>query len=136
MSEAPAGIPDRPFVFVTGPYSAPTEEDVARNIQRAVDVGRIVFERGYFPVVPHVLVRPYYNAADRRGPFAYEALMQYTLALVRKCEILLIYDHSPGADREWRLAEALGKPVYFDVDELPQRQGPEGHARASCTARD
>ena len=42
-----AGESIRLFVFVTGPYSAPTPEGEARNIQRAIDVGRAVFENGY-----------------------------------------------------------------------------------------
>jgi len=110
----------RPFVFVTGPYSAPTEEEVERNIQRAINVGRIVFQKGYYPIVPHLLVREYYDLGDNSGIFGYEPLMQYTLAIVPKCDMLLIYEHSPGADREWELAESLGKAIYFDVDQLPE----------------
>lgn len=109
----------RPFVFVTGPYSAPTGEEVERNIQRAIDIGRILFQKGYYPIVPHLLVREYYNPEDS-GIFGYESLMQYTLSIVPKCDILLIYDHSPGADREWKFAEKLGKTIYFDVNQLPE----------------
>ena len=110
----------RPFVFVTGPYSAPTEAEVKHNIQRAIDIGRIVFQKGYYPIVPHLLVRDYYDPEDDSGIFGYEALMQYTLAVVPKCDILLIYDHSPGADREWKLAQSLGKAIYFYVEQLPE----------------
>ena len=121
--EPHASVQGRPFVFVTGPYSAPTEEGVKQNIQHAVETSRIVFGKGYYPIVPHLLVRPYYDPADGTGEFGYEPLMQYTLALVPRCDILLLYGHSPGADREWRLAESLGKPVYFDVSDLPDLTG-------------
>jgi hypothetical protein len=119
MEQSQDGLQRRPVVFVTGPYSAPTEDGVRQNIQRAVDTGRIVFSKGYYPVVPHLLVRPYYDPTDDSGDFGYEPLMKYTLALVPRCDMLLLYGHSPGADREWRLAESLGKPVYFDVRDLP-----------------
>jgi len=69
------------------------------------------------------LVREYWDPEDTSGLFGYEPLMQYTLALVDRCDILLLYAHSPGADREWKRAEALGKPVHFDVDQLPALQG-------------
>ncbi len=112
----------REIVFVTGPYSAPTPEGVEANIARAVEVGKAVFEKGYFALVPHLLVRDFYRPEDGGGPFSYEELMQFTLAVVPRCDALLLCGHSPGADREWRLAEQLGKPVYFDVSELPDRR--------------
>ena len=109
----------RPLVFVTGPYSAPTAEGVVENIERALDIGRALFRKGYFPLVPHVLVREYYTPEDDSELFGYEPLMQYTLALLSRCDILLRYDSSPGADRECARAQELGIPVYFDIEELP-----------------
>jgi hypothetical protein len=106
------------FVFVTGPYSAGTEAEQKANIQRTINIGRTVFEKGYYPIVPHLLVREYYVPGDP-GLFGYEPLMRFTLSLVAKCDILLLYEHSPGADRERKLAEQLGKPIYFSVDDLP-----------------
>ena len=107
----------RQSVFVTGPYSAETEEEERANIQKAIDIGRVVFQKGYYPIVPHLLVREYYIHGDT-GLFGYESLMQFTLSIVPKCDILLVYDHSPGADREWKLAQSIGKPVYYDVEDL------------------
>lgn len=114
--------PKRPLVFISGPYSAPTYEEVERNIQKAIEIGRIVFQKGYYPIVPHLLVREYYNPEDSEGLFGYESLMKYTFAIIPKCDILLIYDHSPGADREWRFAESLGKKIYSDVEQLPEHE--------------
>ena len=110
MKKLPTKKNERPFVFVTGPYSAPTKEEVNRNIQKAINIGHILFEKGYYPIVPHVLVKEYYNPGDVTGIFGYESLMQYTLSIVAKCDILLLIDHSPGADREWKFAESLGMP--------------------------
>ena len=112
--------PQRSFVFVTGPYSAPTSEEVECNIQKATEIGRKVFQRGYYPIVPHLLIREYYKPEDSEGLFGYESLMQYTFAIISKCDILLIYEHSPGADREWKYAESLGKKIYFNVEQMPE----------------
>lgn len=119
MGKLSTDIQKRPIVFVAGPYSAPTEEEVKRNIKNAINIGRILFEKGYYPIVPHVLVREYYNPEDKHGIFGYEPMMHYTQSIISKCDILLFIDHSPGADRELKFAEDLGKPIYFDVNRLP-----------------
>ena len=111
----------RPLVFVTGPYSAPTEDEIESNIQDAIDSGRVLFEKGYYPIIPHILVREYYNPDDRNGLFGYESLMSYTLSIVKRCDILLIIGNSPGADREKELAESLGIPIYFKLTQIPDR---------------
>jgi hypothetical protein len=110
----------RPLVFVTGPYSAGTPEQVAANIERALDVGRALFRKGYFPIVPHVLVREYYTPEEHPEFFGYEPLMRYTLAILSRCDIVLCYGSSPGADRECVRAQGLGIPVYFDIEKLPE----------------
>ena len=119
MGKLSTDIQKRPIVFVAGPYSAPTEEEVKRNIKNAINIGRILFEKGYYPIVPHVLVREYYNPEDKHGIFGYEPMMHYTQSIISKCDILLFIDHSPGVDRELKFAEDLGKPIYFDVNHLP-----------------
>ena len=119
MSSPADGKCNKPLVFVTGPYSAPTTAGIGANIRRAIDIGRRLFQKGYYPIVPHLLVREYYEYGSKSPIFGYEPLMEYTMAIVQKCDILLLYESSPGADRERRLAESLGIPVYFDVDELP-----------------
>jgi hypothetical protein len=110
---------NNPVVFVTGPYSAPTRAGVEANIRKAVEIGRKLFQKGYYPIVPHLLVKEYYEPERNSATFGYEPLMKYTIAIAQKCDILLRYESSPGADRERRLAESLGIPVYLDVDDLP-----------------
>jgi hypothetical protein len=119
MNSSIGDSPDTPLVFVTGPYSAPTETGIQANIRKAIEIGRVLFEKGYYPIVPHVLVKEYYKPEAESAIFGYEPLLKYTMAIARKCDILLLYESSPGADRERRLAESLGIPVYFDVDDLP-----------------
>ena len=109
----------RPLVFIAGPYSAPTEDEVGRNVQRAIDFGRVLFEKGYYPIIPHLLVREYYNPEEREGLFGYESLMGYTLSIVERCDMLMVIGRSPGADREKELAERLGIPIYIGSEEMP-----------------
>ena len=84
------------LVFVTGPYSASTPEQVTRNIERAIDIGRALFLKGYYPIIPHILVREYYTPKEDSELFGYEPLMQYTLAILARCDMVLCYDSSPA----------------------------------------
>jgi hypothetical protein len=119
MSSSTDDIRNKPFVFVTGPYSAPTKAGIEANIRKSIEIGRRLFQKGYYPIVPHLLVKEYYQSETNSAIFGYEPLMKYTMAIAQKCDVLLLYESSPGADRERRLAESLGIPVYFDVDDLP-----------------
>lgn len=109
----------RPIVFVSGPFSAATRQGQDENIRKAAEAGRLLLERGCHPIVPHLLVREYYRPEDEGGPFGYEALMEYALGLLARCDAILFLGSSSGADRELALAKKLGKPVYYDIRELP-----------------
>ena len=96
-------------VFIAGPY---TNGDVALNVQTAIMAASKVFDAGHHPFLPHlfhfwhlVLPRPYedWTALDL-------AWLQFCDALVR------LPGPSNGADQEVICAEALGIPVYYDVD--------------------
>lgn len=45
--------------------------------------------------------------------------MAISLALVDKCDVILILGESAGANRERDLISSKGLPVYRDVDEIP-----------------
>jgi hypothetical protein len=46
-------------------------------------------------------------------------MMAISLALVDKCEAILVIGDSPGVDRERDLIESRGLPVYWDVNDVP-----------------
>ena len=45
--------------------------------------------------------------------------MAISLALMDKCDALLIIGESPGVNRERELVESKGLPVYYDLSEIP-----------------
>ena len=49
---------------------------------------------------------------------SYEAIMAISLALMDKCDALLIIGESPGVNRERGLVESKGLPVYYDLSEI------------------
>lgn len=49
----------------------------------------------------------------------YEAVMRMSLALIEKCDALLMTGESPGANRERDLMLSLGRPVYYNIEDVP-----------------
>lgn len=54
------------------------------------------------------------NVAD-----TYKAAMDISLAVIDRCEALLLIAESPGANRERDLVQAKGLPVYYHIDDVP-----------------
>lgn len=115
-------MPRRTRIYVAAPLS---KGDRLANVQRAVDAGRELIQRGYAPLIPHLS-----NAMDPDDSLGYEAWLEIALAWVIQADaVLRLPGESAGADREVSLATAIGIPVYFGLDDLrcsPPSQGHEG----------
>ena len=108
------------LVFISGPYSAPDAAGIWANIARATAVGVDVIEAGHFPVIPHVLSQGVHEAHNQRTgvELTWEWWMTYCESVLAKCDAVLCYGESPGANREVAHAGTLGIPVVTEVDDL------------------
>lgn len=103
------------YIYVSGPYTAPTQELRDRNVHTADIVGRQLLAKGHWPFVPHKQTHcwegdPRFEIADfLRMDFAWQLL----------CDSLYFISPSPGASAELTLAKALGQPVYHRMSEVP-----------------
>jgi len=105
------------IIGVAGPYSARTEEERAGNAAAMNRAAAILLKMGHIPliginaalpIIPHLE-----DTADK-----YEAIMQISLAVIDKCEGLLLLAESPGANRERDLILSKGLPVFHHIDEV------------------
>lgn len=105
-------------VYVAGPYSAPTPEEVTANVSRAVIAAAEVMARGHRAHCPHAATHPVEHAG--KGQFGYEDWMDLDFSIIEAwaTDILVIGD-SPGTRREVEYAERLGLRVLRDVSQLP-----------------
>lgn len=79
-----------------------------------VDTFAILRDLGYYPIAP--LLSHY---IDERHPAGYERWMEWCLAMVGACDVVLrLPGESAGADREVSEAQRLGKLVVYSIDEL------------------
>ncbi len=107
------------WIMVAGPYSSggASEEQRVKNLQALNDVALCVFEKGHVPVIGVNLALPIIATAEDRYE---EIMMPLCLALADRCDACIrIEGVSRGADQEVERFRAAGKPVYFDLNDLP-----------------
>jgi hypothetical protein len=105
------------IIGVAGPYSANTEEQRAMNVKAMNHAAALILEKGHIPLIGINAALPvvqYANVVDR-----YKAIMDISMAVIDKCEAILIIGESPGANRERDHVAAKGLPVYYSIDEIP-----------------
>jgi hypothetical protein len=105
------------IIGVAGPYSAETAEQRQHNLDMMNAAAARLLEMGHVPVIGMNAALPVLaqaNVADR-----YKATMDISLAVIGACEALLLLKESPGANKERDLLLAKGRPVYYNIEEVP-----------------
>jgi hypothetical protein len=104
------------LIAVAGPYSADNAEQRQRNLDALNRAAAEVFRLGH---VPFIGINAALAVVENLEGDPYEAIMTISLALVDKCDAILVLGDSPGVTRERELIEAKGLPVYRTLDEIP-----------------
>ena len=113
------------LIAVAGPYSADTPEQRQRNLDAMNEAAAGVMRRGHIPVIGVNAALPVVERLGA-GVNRYEAIMAISLALVDKCEAILMIGESAGANRERDLVRSKGLPVYRGLDEIPAASSVDG----------
>ena len=106
------------LIAVAGPYSADTSEQRQRNLAAMNVAAAGVMKLGHIPVIGVNAALPVVECLGSDAN-QYEAIMAISLALVDKCDAILVIGDSAGVNRERELVESKGLPVYRDVSEIP-----------------
>jgi len=106
------------LIAVAGPYSAETHQQRQRNLDAINQAAADVMRLGHIPVVG---VNAALHVVECLGQDAnrYEAIMAISIALVDKCDAILIIGESAGVKRELDVIEAKGLPVYRKLKDVP-----------------
>lgn len=102
-----------PLVYVAGPYTATTRDEVECNIMAAELVGIMIAQLGGMPVIPHCNTSA--PAFERVQP--YEFWIAGTMALMYRCDAVVMvpgWRESKGATCERAEAMRIGMPVIGD----------------------
>lgn len=107
-------------LYVSGPYTANTEEEVLDNVHKALDVGIALIKAGHHPFIPHLTHWIEKRAQRTLGEgMPYEWYLQYDRYWLTFCDALYYLAPSPGADLERGWALELGLPVYTRLADVP-----------------
>lgn len=104
------------LIAVAGPYSADTEEQRQRNLDAMNRVAAEVMRLGHVPVIGVNAALPVVEMLEPDD--RYWAIMKISLAVVDRCDAILMIGESSGANRERDLIAGKGLPVYWSLEEI------------------
>jgi len=102
-----------PLIYLAGPYTARTQWERERNVQRAKEAAAEVLRSGAIPVYTHAMYHSFH------GAFPESLFVKAGLELVRLCSGLWAYagvndsEGSVGTLNEIAEAKRLGKPCGY-----------------------
>jgi hypothetical protein len=99
-------------VYLAGPYTGPDPEV---NVTEAIRVAEAVSRMGFIPFVPHLF--HYWNKVY---PHDYGFWMRMDHEYIMRCDALLRFGRSPGANKEYEFAREHGKQLFNSLQELAQ----------------
>lgn len=105
------------IIGIAGPYSAPTEEQRQKNLDAMNEAAARVLEKGHIPIIGMNAALPIVSITNIEDK--YKATMDISLAVIDKCDAILMIGESPGADKERDLVKSKGLPVYYSLEEIP-----------------
>jgi uncharacterized protein DUF4406 len=101
-------------IYVAGPLSTGTYNDVVRNVRNAIDHADSIMLLGAAPYLPHLT--HFWNLFH---PHQWQEWMNLDREYLLKCDaILRLPGESKGADQEVTWAKAAGLPVYYTMVEV------------------
>ncbi|MDQ3194407.1 MAG: DUF4406 domain-containing protein [Bacteroidota bacterium] len=105
------------IIGIAGPYSADTEQKKKLNLDAMNTAGALVLELGHIPLIGMNAALPIVERANIKDK--YKVTMEISLAVIDKCEGILMIGESPGANKERDLILSKGLPVYYSINEIP-----------------
>lgn len=98
-------------VYVAGPYQKP---DPCENTHNAIVAGDKIAEKGMYPFIPHL-----YHFWHTMIPHDYRFWMDLDFEWLKFCDVFLrLPGKSSGVDKELKVAEKMGIPIFYSVEEL------------------
>lgn len=102
-------------VYIASPY---TKGDVAANVRFQIDIAEELMNLGFLPFAPL-----YSHFQHMIHPRPYKHWIKIDLEWIKSMDcVLRLGGESTGADNEVNLAEELGIPVFYSIDNLKSQE--------------
>ena len=106
-------------IYIAGPYTGSTLEEIEENVQRAMEAGLKIWKKGHFPYIPHLTHWPDILSRKLGIEMNWEDYMNWHAPWVDDCDALFLLAESKGALLEYNRAKEEGKSVYQTLEEIP-----------------
>jgi len=106
-------------IYVAGPYSGSTLEEIQENVRRAMEAGLKIWKKGHFPYIPHLTHWPDMLARELEIEMDWEDYMNWHAPWVDHCDALFLLAESKGALLEYNRVKKDGKLVFHTLEEIP-----------------
>ena len=113
------------LIYIAGPYTASDRQEIDRNVNRAIDIGLEIFNKGHFPYVPHLTDLVDKRAKELGKGLSWGDFMDWDAPWLRVCDALLFVGESKGANIELEEARRLGKTIFYASSEVPRLERSE-----------
>lgn len=115
------------IIYIAGPYTAQTSEDILANVERARSAATALARRSIGFYCPHTMSAGM-DATVPDQPMEFWYAMD--LAFLPVCSEMLMlqgWERSVGATREHVAAQRAGMPIYYSLDEVPSEAPGAAH---------
>lgn len=106
------------IIAIAGPYSAPTAAQRQSNLDALNEMAARVFDMGHIPFIGINMALPVIALSETENEYA--AIMAISMAVVDKCDAILMLGESRGANMEKEHIASKGLPVYHSLEEIPE----------------
>ena len=106
-------------IYIAGPYTGSTLEEIEENVQRAMEAGLKIWKKGHFPYIPHLTHWPDILSRELGIEMNWEDYMNWHAPWVDHCDALFLLAESKGALLECNRAKEKGKTVFQTMEEIP-----------------
>lgn len=116
-------MPDPFKIYIAGPYSGDTEEQIQETVNSVIDAAFIIFSKGHFPYVPHLTHFIDLRAKEKDVKLRWEDYIKWDMVWLELCNAFLYLHSSTGANLELQAAKKWGKKVFYSLNEIPHVNG-------------
>jgi hypothetical protein len=106
-------------IYVAGPYTGSTLEEIEENVRRAMEAGLKIWKKGHFPYIPHLTHWPDILSRELDIKMDWVDYMNWHAPWVDHCDALFLLAESKGALLEYKRAKEEGKKLFHSINEIP-----------------
>jgi hypothetical protein len=106
-------------IYVAGPYTGNTIEEIEENVRRAMEAGLKIWKKGHFPYIPHLTHWPDILSREIGIEMDWADYMRWHAPWVDRCDALFLLKESKGALLELQRASEENKLIFKKIEEIP-----------------